>query len=168
MIFDLTADFDNLDFSKEENILYEKFRQLIITLITISSSAKKQREIIGYGCVTDEMALDFDNYSSYTEIYIKMGLINQKQLVMLNDLNHFLEERSGDKNPEFWDDDNLEVHPDWEIAKNKAKAILIELNMSNLDIEIERIEKYRKTLFGKKKPIVQTTKIKLLKNRIIK
>lgn len=162
--FNPTIDYGLLDLTKEKNLVYWKFGELIKTLITLSSSADRQIEIIGAGVVTDEMAEDFYSYFtiSYKE-FIENKLLNEKTLNKLKQLDNFLDQRSGDKDPDFWDDTTLSTNIDWQNVRTQAKEILILLQFENLDIEFERTEKYEKSSKGKKL-VLQTTRTRLILN----
>lgn len=158
MEFDPLVDYGNFDLADERNLAYWKFGELVKTLITLSSNAQRQFEIIGYGAVCDEMAIDFDSYFTLAiNEYEKFNLLNAFQIKKLNELDAFLEVRSGDKSPDFWDDFLLETNPEWEILRLMAKYILELLGMQNLEIEFERKESINQKI------TVQFTKIRLVK-----
>jgi hypothetical protein len=124
----------------------------------ISSTADRQLEIIGgIGAVCDEMAIDFDMY--FTESYgryFQNGLLTADQIDLLKELDVFLEARSSNKSPEFWDDVLLSTNPEWEIVRQKAKMILECLGMRDLTIAFDRAEKYEITEQGKQLTMVST------------
>lgn len=136
MKFEPTFDYGKTDLSKEENQVLWKFGELVKNLITIASNADKQIYIIGMGLVTDEMALDFESYFtlSYKQ-YLNLQLLNKEAFNELLLLDNFFEERSGDKDPDFWDESLLGTNNDWNIVRQKAKSILLFMGMDNLDIE---------------------------------
>lgn len=161
MTFDPKIDYGigNMD---DENITLWNFGELIKTLITISSEAKRQCEIIGMGAVADEMGMDFENhYTILVNSFLTHGLFDEEQKNKLDELDSYFDIRSGGGYPEFWDDDNLETNPDWKVVRQKAKEILIDLGCDNLTIEFERKEEYRYSLF-KKELVSQWTKIRLV------
>ncbi len=162
--FNPTIDYGLLDLTKDENLVYWKFGELIKTLITLSSSADRQNEIIGVGVLTDEMAEDFYSYFtiSYKE-FIENKLLDETTLNKLKQLDNFLDQRSGDKDPNFWDDTTLSTNIDWQNVRIQAKEILILLGFENLDIEFERTEKHEKSNKGEKL-VLQTTRTRLIKN----
>lgn len=162
--FNPTIDYGLLDLANEENLVYWKFGELIKTLITLSSSADRQIEIIGAGAVTDEMAEDFYSYFtiSYKE-FIENKLLDETTLNKLKQLDNFLDQRSGDKDPIFWDDTTLLTNIDWQNVRTQAKEILIVLGFENLEIEFERTEKYEKSNNGEKL-VLQTTRTRIIKN----
>jgi len=163
MIFNPMIDYGIGDMNDDKNIALWNFGELVKTLITISSDAKRQCEIIGIGAVADEMALDYESYYSlWANLFLEYGLINESQKNKLDELDLFFGIRSGKACPEFWDDDNLETNEDWRIARKKAKEALIDLGYDNLTIEFERKEKFDYSLF-KKELVSQWTKTRLVK-----
>ena len=84
---------------------------LLKTLITLSSSADSQTEIIGAGVVTDEMAGDLYRYFNilYNEL-IENRLLHEAALNKLKQLDYFLDQRSGYRDADFWDDTTLSTN----------------------------------------------------------
>ncbi|KFF04227.1 hypothetical protein [Flavobacterium reichenbachii] len=163
MEFDPTYDYSQTDLTDSKNLAYLNFYQLIITLITLSSSAEKQTEIIGYGAVCDEMAIDFESYFTLTvNEYKNFDLLNNLQLEKLNELDLFLDNRSGEKSPDFWDDFLLETNREWEVVRQMAKDILKLLEMEDLKLEFKREERFVETNEGKKL-VMQSTKTFLVR-----
>ena len=136
MKFEPTYVYGQIDLTKEKNLILWKFGELIKNLITIASNAHKQRHIIGMGAVADEMALDFDSYFtlSYNQ-YLDNQLLDKDAFDELILLDDFFEKRSGDKDPDFWDDSLLDANNDWNIVREKAKRILEIMGLDYLDIE---------------------------------
>ena len=165
MIFEPTFDYSQTDLNKEENQILWKFGELIKALITIASDANKQKDIIGMGAVADEMAIDFETYFtlSYNQ-YLNHQLLSKKVFDELIQLDEIFDSYSGDKNPDFWDDNLLEINKDWEIARQKAKYILSLMDMDNLDIECVHHDIISKNIIGKKKIVGQQT-LTLLVNK---
>lgn len=162
MNFDPTYDYGISDLSNEDNQVCWKFGELIKTLIILSSSADRQREIIGAGVVTDEMAEDFYSYFTLSfQQYLDNDLISGKAFEKLNQLDEFLDERSGDKDPEFWDERTLSTNNDWQKVRTQANEILSLLGYDNLDIEFNRTEKYEMTNQGQKL-VMQSTRTRLI------
>ncbi len=129
----------------------------------MKSDAERQKEIIGIGAVADEMAEDFHTYFTLSyRAYTENNLLTSKQKNKLDELDLFLDVRSGDNSPEFWDDFNLSTNSAWEFVRKHAKEILVMLNMDDLALEFEREEKYETTLKGKK-IISQSTKTRLVR-----
>jgi len=161
MKFDPTNDYYGLDLSKETNRVNFNFWELIKVLVTLSSSANRQKEIIGFGEVADEMAIDFESYYTLNfQSYLDNGLLTEAQVAKLNLLDKFLEDRSGENMIEFWNDDFLDSHPDWEKVRIMAKEILKEMNYDNLEIGIERTTRHSKS--GMNRPLIEeSTKVRL-------
>ena len=159
MKYDPLIDYGKTDLSLEVNLAYFKFSELIKTLIIISSKAEKQIEYIGIGAVADEMAIDFDTYYTRSvQLYIEYNLINSYQKEKLDELDSYFEIRSGNNNPDFWNDCKLDINPEWETARQKAQEILILSGKENLEIEYDRKEEYNKN----DKLIMQWTKMRLV------
>ncbi len=163
MEFEPTYDYGQTDLTNEKNLAYWNFGQLIKTLITLASTAKEQENIIGYGAVCDEMAIDFEShFTLVVDQYKNFNLLTNLQLEKLNELDLFLDDRSGEKSPDFWDDFLLETNEEWEIVREMAKYILKLLKMEDLKLEFRREERFEETNQGKKL-IIQSTKIFLVK-----
>jgi hypothetical protein len=160
--FDPTIDYGFSDLTKEENLVCWKFGELIKTLITLSSSAEKQIKIIGAGIVTDEMAEDFSTYFTLSyKLFVDKKLLNELTINRLNYLDNFLDQRSGEKDPDFWNDTTLSTNNDWENVRIQAKEILTLLGFENLDIDFERTEKSNEV----QKLLFQTTRTRLIKKQ---
>ena len=163
MQFDPTYNYGDTDLTVDDNLVRWNFGELIKTLITLASDAKRQVEIIGIGAICDEMAQDFDTYftSSYRS-YLDGNLLTLKQVEKLNELDAFFDERSGEKAPDFWDDFSLGINTDWEMVREKALDILNSLGMQDLILEFDREEKYEMTDKGRQ-IVMQTTKTRLVR-----
>lgn len=160
MSYDPTVDYSQMDLSIDKNLVYWKFSELIKNLITLSSDAPRQIELIGYGAVADEMAIDFDTYYTLSyQSYMDFNLLTIDQKIELDELDKYLEDRSGDKNPDFWDDFKLDLNPDWNWVRFKAKNILGLLKMDDLSIDFDRTEKFDNS----GNLTMQTTKTRLIK-----
>lgn len=163
MNFDPTKNYYGLDHSKEENVVLWNYWEFVKTLVTLSIPAIKQKEILGYGEVADEMAIDFETYYTLNiEKYKTHQLLNSNHESKLNILDKFLDDRSGNKMPEFWNNNVLDSHPDWEKVREMAKDILSSLNFQNLRIEFERSLKKSTPKEGEPL-IIQGTKTLLIK-----
>jgi len=163
MDFDPTYNYSKTDLTIDSNLVCWKFAELIKSLVTLSESAGRQMEIIGIGATCDEMALDFDNYFTLEfETYFNNGLLTVGQISMLKDLDAYLDKRSGDKSPDFWDDFILETNPEWEEVRLKARSILVDIGMQDLTLEFDREEQYEMTDKGKR-ITMQLTKTRLVR-----
>lgn len=163
MKFDPIFDYGQSDLKNENNQICWKYGELIKTLITLASSADRQFEIMGFGIPTEEMAEDFHTYFvlSYQHYY-NHNLLNEITIDKLHQINTFFNERSGGKDPDFWEDLALSTNKDWENVRRQAKEILILLGMDNLAIDFDRTEKYETTTEGKKL-LIQTIRTRLTK-----
>lgn len=163
MHFDPIHNYDDTDLTNKNNLVRWKFGELIKNLVTLSSSAEKQKKIIGVGATCDEMAIDFETYFTHEfQRYLDCGLLTSSQVEKLKDLDRYFDERSGDKSPDFWDDFLLETNSEWQNVRQQAKTILAALNMPDLTIEFDRTEKYEMTNNGEQLTM-QTTKTRLVK-----
>ncbi len=149
--------------TNDNNLVRWQFGELIKNLVTLTSDAKRQTEIIGIGAICDEMVEDFHTYftSSY-RTYLDSNLLTPNQVDRLQELDTFIDERNGNKSPDFWDDFLLETNFDWEIVRQKALYILTSLEMQDLTLEFDRDEKYEITGKGKQLTL-QTTKARLVR-----
>lgn len=166
MEFEPTFNYGDTDLTLDHNLICWKFGELITNLITLSSDAERQAEIIGIGLICDEMAEDF--YRFFTMSYhsfLDNNLLTQTQVDKLIELDTFFDERSGDKSPDFWNDFTLETNPEWEIVRGKALDILKSLGMQNLIVEHERKEEYKITSKGKQ-ITMQSTKTRLVYRKV--
>src|SRR5688572_12329 len=97
MKFDPTFDYGDTDLSIDENLVFWKFGELLKTLITLSSDANRQKEIIGIGATADEMAEDFYTYFTLSyQSYVDNNLISFEQQDKLFELDKFFNERTVD------------------------------------------------------------------------
>lgn len=88
MNYDPTIDYGKMDLSMNENRIFWNFSELIKILITISRDAQKQIELIGYGVVADEMAIDFDTYYTLSyQSYLDSQLLTMNIKQELDELN---------------------------------------------------------------------------------
>jgi len=122
--------------SSDKDRVQEFFNELIKQLIIMSLKGKSQIEYFGLLNAGDELALDFDNfYSLKKEEYIFHNLLDQQQIKKLDELNEFLDERSGGKNANFWN--NVETHEDWGKVRLLARECLRLLNKQGLGIKVK-------------------------------
>ena len=163
MYFDPAYDYGDTDLTNDKNLVCWKFGELIKNLVTLSSSAEQQAEIIGFGAICDEMAIDFYTYFTLEyQDYLDNGLLTIYHIDKLKELKNYFEERSGNKSPDFWKNALLETSSEWQEVRQKAKAILETLNMHDFTIEFDRTEKYVITDKGERLTF-QTTKTRLVK-----
>ena len=163
MDFDPTKDYYGMDMSIETNVVKWNYWEFIKNLVTLSSDSESQKEIIGFGAVADEMAIDFGTYYTLqSKRYLEYDLLDIELISKLNQIDTFLENRGGEKMPDFWDDDLLDSHPDWKIVRIMSKEILRLMNFDDLKIEIER--SIKKSQSSKGEPLViEGTNTRLIK-----
>lgn len=70
---------------------------------------------------TDEMALDYDHWSTAVRSFWKLS---DRQMALLEAINGYLESLSGEDNIAFWSDQALFDDPRWEEVRTMAKATL--------------------------------------------
>ncbi len=97
---------------------------------------------MGIGLASDEMAEDFYRFFSDRQEFLDRGLLAANTLTPLQHLHDYLDQRSGDHAPDFWDELNLATHPDWQNVRQQAKAILEEMGFGGLELAFERTRKY--------------------------
>jgi hypothetical protein len=149
MHFDPTHNYGHTNLSQPENLCCWKFGELLKTLITLSSPAERQLDIMGAGLASDEMAEDFYRFFSDRQEFLDRGLLAASTLAPLQHLNDYLDQRSGDHAPDFWDEQNLATHPDWQNVRQQAKAILQDMGFEGLDLAFERKASYETGAEGK-------------------
>lgn len=162
MDFEPTYNYGETDLTVGHNLIYWKFGELIKNLVTLSSNAERQAEIIGIGATCDEMAEEFNTYFTMCyNSFLDQNLLTPNQFNKLMELDTFFTERSGEKSPDFWDDFTLGINTEWEIVRQKSSNILSSLGMQDLTIEFERKEEYETASNGERITI-QFTKTRLV------
>jgi len=102
MKFEPTFNYGDTDLTLDHNLICWKFGQLITNLITLSSDATRQAEIVGIGATCDEMAEEFYTYFTLSyHSFLTNNLLTPDQVNKLIELDTFFDERSGDKSPDF-------------------------------------------------------------------
>lgn len=124
----------------DKNIVLYHFDELIKTLITLSSSAEKQKYIMGYGHVGDEMIIDFDShFIGMANHYVETGLLTDNEIKKLEEYDRFLSEKCNREEVDFFTDiDELKNNSLWEEFRTETSKLLKSLNKDNLDIEVTR------------------------------
>ena len=162
MTYDPTTNYGDKDLTFDENLICWKFSELIKNLITLSSDANRQIEIIGCGAAADEMAMDFYTYFTLSaHSYLGNNFLTISQYNSLKELDKFFDTRSGDESLEFWNDFQLSTNSDWVFIRQKAENILEILGMNSLKLIFDRKEK-SETIGQEKKLIMQNTKTRLV------
>lgn len=157
MDFDPTCNYGDADLTKDCNLVRWKFGALIKNLITLSSTANHQVEIIGIGAICNEIAIDFDNYFTQSyQSYLNNQLLTDEEVQKFKGIDDIFNLHSGEKATDFWDELHLDTNPDWQFIRLKAKEVLKLLGMQNITIEFNREEKYETKGHGKQLTIQRT------------
>ncbi|WP_423737607.1 hypothetical protein [Chitinophaga caseinilytica] len=152
MQFDPTFDYGITDLDVEENVVLLRFSGLIKCIFTIAADAALQRDIVGIGAVCEELAEDLDFYLGLTfDQYFHLQLLTTEQALMMTNLLAFFSDRTGEDFPDFWDDRQLDSHPDWAIARQMAAAIIQAMRLDHLTIKFEREETYETSSNGRQR-----------------
>ncbi|WP_172256710.1 hypothetical protein [Saccharibacillus deserti] len=148
----------------DSEVMQYHYEELIKTLITLSSPSYKQIEIMGYGCIGDEMLMEFEwHYRDQKAGLHASNLFNGKALDCLNRYSEFLQESIKDQESNFFCDPNeLSNNLMWEKIRTESKTLLSELGMEELDIVFEREVKTEQDRKGKKL-IIESIKTKIIK-----
>lgn len=142
----------------DNELLIYFYEELIMSIITMSLPAERQKEVIGVGCVGDEILEDFDNfYCMRREIYMDHDIFSEKQLQMLDEFNTYLDKFNGLNEDFYWNIQELKNNPLWEELRIESEKIL-----KNVFGEKYRIELQRKHTYVDGKTI-EHTKRKLVK-----
>jgi len=131
-----------LDLSINENSVIFNFWELTKNLVTLSSSSTEQKEITGLGLVAEEMAEDFHSYFTLQKHrYLNYQLIDQKQIELLENIDSFLDSKSGNNEDKFWNDAELAKHQDWVAVRQMANSVLNIMGYHELSISFTRTTK---------------------------
>ncbi|GGA16717.1 hypothetical protein GCM10008018_71440 [Paenibacillus marchantiophytorum] len=125
----------------EKDIVQYHYDELIKSLVTLSSPAEKQKYIMGYGHVGDDMIIEFENHYNLgmADYYFDIGLFTDNQLQKIDDYDKFLDEKSGEQELDFFTDfDQLNSNPIWEEIRVETSKLLRFFDKDNLDIEVTR------------------------------
>lgn len=118
--------------------LENNFKELIKNLIILSLPVKEQLDIMGYGCIGDEMAIDFGTYySDRINEYIRNNIIDKEQKKYIDKIEDFFNERGGkDEYMGFWlDNEELSTNSDWDKIRDMAKECLKVLKKDHLALK---------------------------------
>lgn len=119
------------------------YEELIMSLITMSLPAEKQKEMVGYGCIGDEILEDFDNfYCMRRQLYIDCDVFSKRQLQILDEFNKYLEKYNGHDEDFYWDIEELKNSPLWEELRTESKKIIVNVFGKNYRIELQREHRY--------------------------
>lgn len=140
--------------------LEEEFERLVMTLIAMKSTPKRQREIYGVDQAEEEMINDFDSYYTLLrDSLLAYAFLNNAIDAKLNKLDAFVEKKSKDKANKFWE--SLETSPDWEKIRSMATEILMEMGKDDLHLKVKHTHEIDE--YGNIEQ--QITESKLVKNR---
>lgn len=166
MKFDPLHDYTKEDLTKEENLIFWKFAELIKTLIGMAEKSQRKLEIYGFGNVADGITDDFNTYYTTTaDCYESFGLLDKKALNKLNELSKLMGEKRKDPNSNFWDDFYLASNKDWELIRVKARTILLMLEFDKYELYVEKIEEKTMAEEGKTIIVEKTKKIIINKTK---
>ncbi len=111
-----------------------RFKELLVTLITLKSNAKKQRAFNGVGQAEDDMVDDFDNfYSRSRDVLMEYDYITATEDSILSKLAKLIRLKCEDPENAFWY--QLESHQDWEIIRGLASKVLLKMKKENFEVE---------------------------------
>ncbi|WP_298420509.1 hypothetical protein [uncultured Kordia sp.] len=137
-----------------------RFEELVKTLIAMSSSFERQKEIYGFGATADEMLMDF--YSHYTLNKVKFlerKFITNESKKLLDDIDSLTDSWSDEKEEDFWFEmENYEE--DWNVLRGKAKLALVKLGKDKCTVEV----KHENNFDENGNIVMQKTKIELKEN----
>ncbi|MGE5329840.1 MAG: hypothetical protein ACM3UU_12100 [Ignavibacteriales bacterium] len=126
----------------DEELLKYYYEELIMSLITMSLPAEEQKDIIGIGCLGDEMLNDFDDfYRMRRQTYIDNKVFDGRQLKILDEFNEFLDKFNGQNEDFYWDIEELKNNPLWAALREEAKKVVTNVFGKNYKIEIQRENK---------------------------
>ena len=123
-----------------KNDLLWFYKQMINAVELIKSDADTQIKKLKGCCVTDEIALTFNNdVTNKAQILMDENLINNMQFVLINSINDKLEKMS--KNKKLWSDNELKSNEEWNECRKMGLELLLSLeNNDSIDILINEIE----------------------------
>jgi len=148
----------------EDNLIKWHFDELLKTLITLSSPADRQAEIMGFGNANSEMVEDFVWHYIETKDDLTTELILiEPQTIVLDNITKLIDKHSGKPEDNFWNPEQLKTHSDWTTIRKIATEVLILLGKDNLQLKIETTNEYDKSDKGEKL-IIQRQKIYLINN----
>lgn len=159
MAFDPLFNYETLNLQEPKNLAYYRFAEIIKGLVTLSSGAERQQEIIGIGEAAAEMAEDFNGHLYLgTPLFTEYQLADTVLLEKLQQLADFMYTHGPSDN--FWDKESLYHHPGWEKVRTDAREILIGMGYSHLTLVISR-EEFYKEMAGKQYLTGQRTRLRL-------
>jgi hypothetical protein len=129
---------DNQEELSEKQVLDWQFEELLKTLIIFTLPAEKQIEANGYGCVGDDLVVDFDSYyCCIKDVLLVKGYITQAQASSLDAFDTLLSKYTGAHYYDFWCDPvRLATDENWEEIRVNAKQVLAVLDKSHLELRV--------------------------------
>lgn len=121
----------------DRDLANQHLKRLVQNLIALASSPEEKIRIVGYGCVGDEIAIDFE--SSFTrcrDLYLKEDLLNENQLMKLDELDQLLESLSGDDDDGFWTNPEKLTDANWDKIRDLAKLCLDAFGKSDSKLSV--------------------------------
>lgn len=159
MAFDPLFNYETVNLQEPENLACYRFAEIIKGLITLSSVAERQQEIIGIGEAAAEMAEDFNGH-----LHLGIPLFTEYQLadtVALEKLQQLADDMyTYGPSDTFWHSESLYTHPGWERVRAEAKSILTGMGYAHLTLLITR-EEFYKEMAGKQYLTGQRTGLRL-------
>ena len=160
MVFDPIFNYETVNLQEPENLACYRFAEIIKGLVTLSSGAERQQEIIGIGEATAEMAEDFNGH-----LHLGTPLFTEYQLadtVLLEKLQQLADDMyTYGPSDTFWQSESLYTHPGWERVRAEAKSILTSMGYAHLTLVITR-EEFYKEVAGKQYLTGQRTRLRLV------
>lgn len=142
----------------DKEIIQYHFDELLKTLIILSSPAEKQKYIMGFGNVGEDMLVDFDSHfnGDMGNHYVETGLLSVNQVKKLEEYDRFIDKKcKGQTTDVFTNFDELKNNSIWEEIRTETDILLKYLTKDKMDIEVKR----------KMDKNIEWTKTKLIKNK---
>jgi hypothetical protein len=142
----------------DKEIIQYHFDELLKTLIILFSPAEKQKYIMGFGNVGEDMLIDFDsNFNGVMAYhYVENGFLSGNEVKKIEEYDRFLDKKcNGQTTDVFTNFDELKNTSVWKEVRPETFKLLKYLTKDNLDIEVTReIDKN-----------IEWTKTKLIKKK---
>lgn len=125
----------------DKEIIQYHFDELLKTLIILSSPAEKQKYIMGFGNVGEDMLVDFDSHFNgvMANHYVETGFLSINEVKRLEEYDSFLDKKcNGQTTDVFINFDELKNNLVWKEIRTETFKLLKYLTKDNLDIEVTR------------------------------
>ncbi len=140
----------------DDELLKYYYEELIMSLITMSLPAEKQKEMVGIGCFGDEILEEFDNfYCTRRQAYINCEVFDERQLQILDEFNRYLDKFNGHNTDFYWDFEELKNNPLWEELREESKKIIKNIYGKRYRIELQRT--YRNGIEYTKRKLIEVS-----------